>query len=257
MQVGTNKIKDSHARFHQEVYDFSDWASIQDYKPRQRLFTLIKQVIQKDFHDAEFILFGSSGASLAIKGSDIDMLVQDQSKHISNLYYTVYKRLLQVQEFSYVEKVVATVPILKLREKSTGLKADITFNRTDGYKGVICAVLLQAQFPELRPMYIVLKAFLRERNLDQTYSGGICSYMLLNMIAFYLQKHYKECIAQDLSSADIQLHRHLFAFFRLYGVTLDQRENGLSIRRGGFLFQRDPRSEMSMASANPAGRAPC
>ena len=46
---------------------------------------------------------------------------------------------------------------------------------------------MQISFPELRPLYFVLKAFLRERNyLDQTISGGVCSYMLLNMITYYL-----------------------------------------------------------------------
>jgi DNA polymerase sigma len=79
--------------------------------------------------------------------------------------------------------------------------------------------------------------------------------MLLNMIAWYLQKHYKESIHKGQSSPDMHLHRHLLAFFKLYGVTLDQRENGLSIRRGGFLFQRDPRSEMGMVG-NSTGRAP-
>jgi DNA polymerase sigma len=56
------------------------------------------------------------------------------------VFFGVYKRFLTVKNFAYVEKVVCQVPIIKLKDKTTGLTADITFNREDGYKGVICAV---------------------------------------------------------------------------------------------------------------------
>ena len=87
------------------------------------------------------------------------------------------------------------VPILKIKDAETGIHADICFNREDGYKGVICALSMQVNFPELRPLYFILKVFLKEReNLDQTRDGGVCSFMLLNMITFYLQSHYKESL---------------------------------------------------------------
>ena len=82
MKLGTARIEDSHARFHQEVFDFADWASVSDYKTRQSLFNLIQKLIQKDFPNAQFILFGSSGASLAIQGSDIDVLVFDKTSSL-------------------------------------------------------------------------------------------------------------------------------------------------------------------------------
>jgi len=34
MKIGTSRIEDSHARFHQEVFDFAEWASVSDYKSR-------------------------------------------------------------------------------------------------------------------------------------------------------------------------------------------------------------------------------
>lgn len=95
--------------------------------------------------------------------------------------------LLKDDSFAYVERVVCNVPILKLKDKVTGMTADITFNRPDSYRGVHCALNMQIQFPELRPLYFVIKTFLRERSgLDQTYSGGVCSFMILNMITYYL-----------------------------------------------------------------------
>lgn len=54
---------------------------------------------------------------------------------------------------------------------------------------------MQVHYPEIRPLYFILKVFLKERDgLDQTIGGGICSFLLLNMITFYLQTHYKICL---------------------------------------------------------------
>lgn len=89
--------------------------------------------------------------------------------------------------FSECRKIECQVPIIKLRDKLTGIYADITFNREDCYKGVITALAMQVEYPELRPLYIVLKCFLRERgHLDKTKKGGVCSFMLLSMITSYL-----------------------------------------------------------------------
>jgi len=50
--------------------------------------------------------------------------------------------LLKEESFSYVERVVCNVPVLKLKDANTGISADITFNRDDSFKGVHCALNL-------------------------------------------------------------------------------------------------------------------
>ena len=163
MKPRTNLEDDPHVRFHQEILDFEDWVRVKDNTPQEDLFKKVKQVISKGFPKAKFIFFGSAGSSLNIRGSDIDMLVNDETVSFPELFNSSQKLLVQVDRFEYVERVVCTVPILKLKDKKTGLCADITFNRADGYKGVIAAILFQTQFRELRPLYFVLKVFLRER----------------------------------------------------------------------------------------------
>ena len=241
------------------------------------LYTKIKKLVRTQFPDAQFILFGSAGSQLAIRGSDIDVLVHAPESHIKNLYHTVSRLLLGAEWTIYVEKVVSSVPILKIKDDETNLQADICFNREDGYKGVICALSMQISFPELRPMYFILKVFLKERaNLDQTRDGGICSFMLLNMITFYLQTHYKESLnkftisqtqiqgwsqqsskedkERDMAAqTDLELHKHLLKFFKFYGEELDQHTNFISIRKGGFLHQRDLSMEAEFQSERARG----
>lgn len=145
------------------------------------------------------MLFGSAGSQLAIYGSDIDVLVYvpDPEVKFRDLYLSVHKMFLNEDWVEYAEKITSIVPILKIKDAETGLNADICFNRDDSYKGVIYSLSLQVIFPELRPLYFILKVFLKERsNLDLTRLGGVCSFMLLNMITFYLQSHYKRKICQ-------------------------------------------------------------
>lgn len=68
---------------------------------------------------------------------------------------------------------------------------DIVINRDDGLKGLSLVMTMLDHFPELKPMYFILKAFLKYKNLHKPYKGGIGSFVLINMIVVYLQTHYK------------------------------------------------------------------
>lgn len=138
-----------------------------------------------------------------------------------------------MKAFEYVERIYASVPILKLKDNKTGLCIDIAFNRDDGILGCMTSVMTNVMFPEMRPLYFVLKAFLRERGLDQTRKGGVCSFMLINMVVYYLQMQYKE------NKINVMLHIHLMNFLKLYGETLNTREVGISIRAGGFAYYKN------------------
>ena len=63
---------------------------------------------------------------------------------------------------------------------------DIVVNREDGLKGLSLVSKLLESFKELRPMYFVIKAFLKYKNLHKPYKGGIGSFTLINMIVCYL-----------------------------------------------------------------------
>lgn len=121
-------------------------------------------MIRTQYPETEFVLFGSAGSQLAIQGSDIDVLIHLPEVHIRELFGHIFKLLIHAEWTEYVEKIVSVVPILKLKDAETGLQADICFNREDGYKGVVYSLSMQVHFPELRPLYFILKVFLKERN---------------------------------------------------------------------------------------------
>lgn len=82
-------------------------------------------------------------------------------------------------------------------------------------------------------MYFVLKSFLKYKNIDKTFTGGISSFLLVNMIVFYLQCQYK---AQTHKAF---MQDHILRFMDFYGKELDNRRLGISIREGGFIFSKD------------------
>lgn len=131
-------------------------------------------------------MFGSTASCFALRGSDMDILVFCPDVKFTQLVTKVHDRLVKVKAFEYAEKIQASVPILKIKDNKTNICVDVAFNRDDGVLGTMISVVAQQLFPELRPLYYVLKAFLRERNLDQTRKGGVCSFMLINMIIYYL-----------------------------------------------------------------------
>ena len=87
---------------------------------------------------------------------------------------------------------------------------DIVMNRDDGLKGLSLVTSLIDAFPELRAIYFVVKAFLKYKNLHKPYTGGIGSFVLINMIAFYLQMHYKRVGA---IKEKVFLQDHIIMFF--------------------------------------------
>ena len=110
----------------------------------------------------------------------------------------------------------AAVPIIKIVDKATNIRVDISFNMQHGVgtarlvkvrgnreasAGVVAIcrkkhhdVLLQQylyEYPSLRYLLYVLKQFLLLRNLNEVYHGGISSYALTLMVVSFLQVRRK------------------------------------------------------------------
>ena len=139
MTATTQAISDPHARFHQECLDFAEWARVKDFAPHERLLTKIRRLVRTRYQDAKFVLFGSAGSQLAVHGSDIDVLVCVPEAQIKfrNLFLSVHNMLLTEEWVEYAEKIASMVPIIKIKDRETGLSADVCFNREDSFKGVV------------------------------------------------------------------------------------------------------------------------
>ena len=80
----------------------------------------------------------------------------------------------------------AKVPIIKLQDKASNINVDISFNRTNGIYCVKLVKHLLKKYPELKPLLLVLKCFLKSRQLNETYHGGVGSFLLTMITTSYL-----------------------------------------------------------------------
>lgn len=97
---------------------------------------------------------------------------------------------------------------------------------------------LSKMFPQLTPLAIVLKQFLKERNLHAAYTGGLSSYCLVLMITSFLHQQHQH-LAERGGLKSIPLGRLLLDFLFFFGRIFDPRVSAVSLRARGDCPARD------------------
>ena len=107
-------------------------------------------------------MFGSTANRLALRGSDIDVLVINDK--VRFLYDEIAKLMIESPIFDEVDDIRdAEVPIINAVHKKTGIKIDMVINRMDGLQGLAIVTKFLVHFPELRYIYFVIKSFLKSK----------------------------------------------------------------------------------------------
>ncbi|CAN8309004.1 unnamed protein product [Cochlearia groenlandica] len=116
------------------------------------------------------------------------------------------------------------------------VRLDISF-KTPSHTGLQTTQLvkdLTEQFPAAMPLALVLKQFLADRTLDQSYSGGLSSYCLVLLITRFLQHehHLGRSINQNFG-------RLLMDFLYFFGNVFDPRQMRVSVQGSGIYRNRE------------------
>ncbi|MDR3582331.1 MAG: hypothetical protein P4L67_03600 [Candidatus Pacebacteria bacterium] len=176
------------------------------------------------------------------------MIMLERQKDSKALVKELSKLLKDDDVISEQEAVLgAKVPILKIIEKETGLPIDISFNAADGYKAIEPIKELMKRYPPLKSLTLVIKAFLRERRLNETYTGGIGSFLLVTMIVAFIQF---ECKDRKKNLKETNLGELLIHFFRFYGSEFNHVMLGISVVGDGtFYKKKEP--DITLSVENP------
>ncbi|XP_019159312.1 PREDICTED: uncharacterized protein LOC109156008 isoform X1 [Ipomoea nil] len=116
------------------------------------------------------------------------------------------------------------------------VRLDISF-KSPSHTGLQTSELvkeLTEQFPAAKPLALVLKQFLADRSLDQSYSGGLSSYCLVLLITRFLQHehHHGRSTIQNYGSL-------LMDFLYFFGNVFDPRQMRVSIQGSGLYINRE------------------
>lgn len=133
----------------------------------------------------------------------------------------------------------AKVPLVKVVESSTGLNFDISFNKLDGINQVKDIQKALDYYPEMRYMILVIKCFLKQRDLNETYQGGIGSFLLFCLVLTFLREIRKDYV-HDNREDDIDrilLSEFIIKFFD-YFANFDYFRKQIIVSGGGAVVNK-------------------
>ena len=243
-------------KFHYEILDFFHFIELnnEEKELRNKTYNFIKNIIDENFPDYFCELYGSFKTGLSLPNSDIDILILAKNeannidantnnyKYLYNSLKQIYDKLKEKKDFSYLELIAAKVPIIKCKYKETNINVDISIFKKNGASAAEQLEKIINIHPEIRPLILVIKYMLRQRNLNEIYKGGASSFILFSLVYYYIidvNKRVNDSINKGQNEKQLSLGNLLLGFFNFYGYDFNYKKLGISIRNGCFLYKRN------------------
>ena len=199
---------------------------------------------------------GSYVTGLYLPTSDIDMVITfPLLGGYSSRLYTLIGKIRNSGFASKIEDVLhATVPLIRITDKITGIQIDLT--AADGHAVKATEAVqewLQHSSPA-KPLLFVVKMFLSIRRCGTTYTGGINSYALFWMVVAWVKLEMpkekpaisfsdhdslttalgglslsKNATTSSSNSEGVDLGELLMKFLKFYGEEFDYERNAIKI----------------------------
>ncbi|XP_008798250.2 terminal nucleotidyltransferase 4B isoform X2 [Phoenix dactylifera] len=231
---------------HAEILDFCDFVTPtpEEQASRAAAVQCVFQVIKHIWPHSKVEVFGSFRTGLYLPTSDIDVVILESKAKTPQMGLYPLARALSQTSIAKKMQVIAKarVPIVKFVEKQSGISFDISFDVDGGPKAAEFIKDAVKKMPPLRPLCLILKVFLQQRELNEVYSGGIGSYALLAMLIAHLQTQWRgQGIQQPMEH---NLGVLLVNFFDFYGRKLNTWDIGVSCNSAGTFFLKSDKGFM-------------
>ena len=249
-------------KLHYEILDFYKFIQLTDteIKLRNKTFNEIKDVIELNFPNYKCSLYGSFITGLSLPNSDIDILItrKDEEKEKINLQKNlleIYTILKQKNIFTDLEMINAKVPIITGLYISTKIHVDISLFKKNGVDAAEIINKIIAIYPEIRPLMLLIKYLIRQRNLNQIYTGGISSFIIFTLLYYYIADSRK-IIEYEINNSNGEKERlltlgHLsVGFFNFYAFEFRYEKFGISISNGCHSYKREDEAKYILSVKN-------
>ena len=200
---------DDHAgRLHDQILTFAELnGSDRDDGIRRELCRkTVQACVQRVFPSASLEVFGSGASGLALREADIDLVILGVgptaatagggfNKHDRQELVSILRKIeKQLRKDRVVVRALgvytAKVPIVKAHttgNDNSGFNLDLTVGATNGLKAVRWIKQQVVEFPELRPLVLVVKKLLKTHGLDDASTGGCGGYLLVSLAVAHLK----------------------------------------------------------------------
>ena len=230
-------------RLHSEILDFYKFMSPSptEIARTKTIYKLVSFLIKTKFPSFTIKLFGSNSTQLNLPSSDLDIVVippnplsslKQSQEQIFSILHSIFK---QNPNFNHIRYIPAKVPILKVKYQHK-IEIDISLGRKNGYAATKTINTILSQYPSMRPILILLKYYLRQRNLNETYTGGLSSFGLFSLVYAYMQY-----LQKTKQNAQLCLGHILVGLLDFYGFRFNYSKVGISVRYGGYFYKRSER----------------
>ncbi|MED6109833.1 hypothetical protein PIB30_037222 [Stylosanthes scabra] len=235
---GNCKFRSPMLQLHKEIVDFCEFLSptAEEKAARDTAIESVFDVIKHIFPHCQVEVFGSYRTGLYLPTSDIDVVILKSGLPKPQIGLNALSRALSQRGMAKKIQVIgkARVPIIKFVEKKSGLAFDVSFDIDNGPKAAEYIQEAVDRWPPLRPLCLILKVFLQQRELNEVYSGGIGSYALLAMLMAMLRN-----LRESQASAEHNLGVLLVHFFDFYGRKLNTTDVGVSCNGASIFFLKN------------------
>jgi len=208
---------------------------------RNRLVNRLVDMLQRGkdalFPEAKVHVFGSMRTGLLVPASDVDICIDHvTSCDIQTALERISSRLEVVGLASEKPRYIqAKVPIVKFIDGVSGLECDCSVNAIGGRQNSAIVSQLLDAYPPSRPLILIIKTFLRQRKLNEVFTGGLSTYSISLMVIHLLQIFH----GGEADRRRVSLGKLLIDFFHLYGYMLDYDHVVLSVTGGGSYIPKE------------------
>ncbi|KAI3815004.1 hypothetical protein L1987_14654 [Smallanthus sonchifolius] len=231
------RFKSPMLQLHKEILDFCDFLSptAEEQVSRNTAVESVSDVIKYIWPNCKVEVFGSFKTGLFLPSSDVDMVILESRIRTPQMGLYALSRALSQRGVAKKIQVIAKarVPIIKFVEKRSGISFDVSFDMENGPKAAEYIQDAISKWPPLRPLCLILKVFLQQRELNEVYSGGIGSYALLAMLIAMLRNSMGTHAFPEHNLGVL-----LVTFFDMYGRKLNISDVGVSCYGGTFFSKK-------------------
>lgn len=164
-------------RLHHEIVEFCRYVKPSPEEDGLRLAAIarVSDVITSIWPNATAAVFGSFATGLHLPSSDVDLVVLDSKCGNIPTGLRALANLLARRGLAKNMQVIAKakVPIVKFEEKESGYNFDISFDVANGPEAAQNVNDLMQALPAMRPIVMVLKVFLQQRELNEVSSRSL------------------------------------------------------------------------------------
>ncbi|KAJ7511705.1 hypothetical protein B0H11DRAFT_1952680 [Mycena galericulata] len=241
--VPESALTSTDQRLHQEILAYVAYVqpTPQEKTARQKLVEVLQRTLRRRFPDGELKLFGSAATGLCLPTGDMDLVVLTreiippaEKKRPLFQMSTILKSARLTWDVQVNFR--ARVPILTFKSlpEYGSFSVDIGINNTDGPRAIEIVNEYLSKMPALRPLILIVKGFLSQRNLNNAAYGGLGSYAVICMCISFLQlnpsKRPQEYI--DMPMETESLGALLTDFMFWYGTQFPYTTSYICVKEG-------------------------